>query len=220
MCSCFLRGELFNPDITFGIDLPNNASIGGSSEFLSVFNRVKNDVDELNRQVFSLVTFGSFSPTNFFAYESTGFASNLSQTVNNSLSSFISGQFNNWISQYDQNWEIGFDFQAPNAAQKAELILSVRRKLFNDRLEIAGSVDAYANNAGKNPYNVNLVYNLQEDGKLRLKAFQKLANDPTLGDSNNITTTGVGLFFRLQFDRIRFRRKSKSDISGLQPKAE
>ena len=45
--------------------------------------------------------------------------------------------------------------------------------------------------------------------KLGLKdvAFQKLANDPTLGAINNITTTGVGFFFRTQFDRIRFRRK-------------
>jgi len=213
----FLRGELFNPDITFGLSLPNNSSISGNSEFLSVFNRVKADEDELNRQVFSLMTFGSFSPTNFFAYDNVGFASNIGQTVNNSLSSFISGQLNNWISQYNQNWEIGVDWQTQNAEQNAELILSVRKKLFNDRLEIAGSVDAVTNSAGKNPYDVNLIYNVKEDGKIRIKAFQKMANDPTLGDINNITTTGFGLFFRMQFDRIRLRRKNKTEVSGLKP---
>lgn len=208
----FLRGELFNPEISFGIDLPESASISGGSEFLSILNRVRKDEDELNRQVFSLVTFGSFSPTNFYNYQSEGFnANNISQTVNNNLSSFLSGQINNWLSQYNQNWEFGFDWQPENAEQNAELILSVRRKLFNDRLEIAGSVDAYTNN-GRNPYNLNLVYNVKEDGKIRVKAFQKLANDPTLGAINNITTTGVGFFFRTQFDRIRFRRK-EPDVS-------
>lgn len=208
----FLRGELFNPEISFGIDLPESASISGGSEFLSILNRVRKDEDELNRQVFSLVTFGSFSPTNFYNYQSEGFnANNISQTVNNNLSSFLSGQINNWLSQYNQNWEFGFDWQPENAEQNAELILSVRRKLFNDRLEIAGSVDAYTNN-GRNPYNLNLVYNVKEDGKVRVKAFQKLANDPTLGAINNITTTGVGFFFRTQFDRIRFRRKDP-DVS-------
>lgn len=212
----FLRGELFNPEITFGIDLPNNASISGSSEFLSVLNRVRSDEDELNRQVFSLVTFGSFSPTNFSNYQvqEGAVASNIGQTVNNSLTSFLSGQINNWISQYDQNWEIGFDWQAQSAEQNAELILSVRRKLFNDRLEIAGSVDAYSNN-GRNPYDVNVVYNVREDGKIRVKAFQKLANDPTMGSINNVTTTGFGLFFRTQFDRIRIFRKPEKEVSKI-----
>jgi hypothetical protein len=210
----FLRGELFNPDISFGIDLPNNASISGSSEFLSVLNRVRSDEDELNRQVFSLVTFGSFSPTNFSSYQSTqgDIAGNIGQTVNNSLSSFLSGQLNNWISQANINWEIGLDWQAQNAQQQAELVVSVRRKLFNDRLEVAGSVDAYST-VGRNPYDVNLVYNIRKDGKLRVKAFQKLANDPTLGAISNVTTTGFGFFFRTQFDRIRLCRKPQKEVS-------
>jgi hypothetical protein len=204
----FLKGELFSPDISFGLSLPDNTSISGSSEFLSVLNRVREDEDELNRQVFSLVTFGSFSPTNYGDQHSAGNpGSDIRKTVNNSLSSFLSGQINNWISQYDQNWEIGVDWQAQSVEQNAELILSIRRKVFNDRLELAGSVDAYANKGGVNPYNVNLIYNVKKDGKIRLKAFQKLANDPTLGEINNVTTTGVGFFFRTQFDRIRFRKK-------------
>jgi hypothetical protein len=42
-----------------------------------------------------------------------------------------------------------------------------------------------------------------------VRGFQKQANDPTLGNITNVTTTGVGLFYRYQFDSFRLKRKNK-----------
>ena len=75
----------------------------------------------------------------------------------------------------------------------------------NDRLELAYSVDAAAQ--GSKPYDVSIKYDINEEGNIKIRGFQKQANDPTLGNINNVTTTGVGLSFRYQFDRFRLRKK-------------
>ena len=76
----------------------------------------------------------------------------------------------------------------------------------NERVELAASYNA-SGNSNKNPYNVDLVYKVKKDGTLKLKAYHKLANDPTLGQVSNVTSTGVGFYFRRQFNRIRLRKK-------------
>ena len=76
----------------------------------------------------------------------------------------------------------------------------------NDRIELAVEYNANSS-AAKDPYNVDLVYKVKKDGSLKLKAYHKRASDPTLGDVTNVTTTGVGFYFRKQFDRIWFRKK-------------
>jgi hypothetical protein len=115
---------------------------------------------------------------------------------------------NNWISEYDKNWEFGVDYLTASGIsdqERAELIFSARRKLLNDRVELAVDYSA-VNNSNIHPYTVDLVYKVKKDGSLKLKAYHKVANDPTLGDVSNVATTGVGFYFRQQFNRIRLRR--------------
>ncbi|MCB9240184.1 MAG: translocation/assembly module TamB domain-containing protein [Flavobacteriales bacterium] len=198
----FLKGELFSPDITFGMEFPDNSSISGLTQFNSLIKRVEEDPDELNRQIFSLLTFGSFVP----ASGNNADPNNYRDIVSSSVGSFLSNQVNNWISEYDQNWEFGVDYTTRSGItdeEKAELIVSARRKLFNERLELAGSYNAYSTGS-INPYNVDLIYNVKKDGSLKLKAYHKLANDPTLGQVSNVTTTGVGFYFKKQFNRIKW----------------
>lgn len=215
-CQLFLNGMLFSPEISFGLSFPNQNSVSntGFNAFNSVISRIQTDVEEVNRQVFSLLVLGSFIPPGF-SNGNTSLASSttsgLQNTVNNSVGDLISNQLSNWITQIDPKWQIGIDWQKASEATKKELIFSVKRQFLNDRLELDGSVDANAIN-GRNPYNLNIQYNITSDGRFKIRGFSKFANDPTLGTVSNVTTTGVGFFYRKQFNSFRLKKKMDNPI--------
>jgi hypothetical protein len=163
----------------------------------------------MNRQVFALLVLGTFVPPSFA--NTTGSATNNVSTVAattgiNSLSDFASSQLNNWLGQLDTRLQVGVDYQT-TYQNEAELILSLKRNFLNDRLELSYSVDAAAQ--GSRPYDISIKYDISKDGSFKVRGFQKQANDPTLGNITNVTTTGVGLFYRYQFDSFRLKRKNK-----------
>jgi len=202
-----LKGELFNPDISFDWEFPDITS-NTFTEFNSLVKKIEADPDEMNRQVFSLITFGSFSPASNFGIGLSS-SNDYRDIVSASVGTFLSNQVNNWISEYDKNLELGVDYKTRSGItdqERAELIVSARRKLMNERIELAVEYNANSS-AAKDPYNLDLVYKVKKDGTLKLKAYHKRASDPTLGDVTNVTTTGVGFYFRKQFDRIRLRKK-------------
>lgn len=206
-CYLKLSGLLFNPEVSFDLEFPYQTSLSGTanSTLNTVIERIKIDQEELNRQVFALLVLGTFIPPSFAtSSEQGGLAIGAANTGINSLSDFASSQLNNWLSQLDSRLQVGVDYQT-SLDQNAELVVSLRRKFLNDRLELSGSVDAAAQ--GSRPYDISLKYDITEEGNLKVRGFQKQANDPTLGNINNVTTTGVGLFYRYQFDRFRLRRK-------------
>ena len=210
-----VSGELFSPNLTFDWEFPD-ATGTGLSEFTTMVKKIERDQDEMNRQIFSLLTFGSFTPAANFGLVDFGEGANPNDyrdIVSSSVGTFLSNQVNNWISEYDKNLELGVDYKTRSGItdqERAELILSARRKIMNERLELAVEYNANSS-AVKDPYKVDLVWRLNKEGNLKLKAYQKRANDPTLGDVSNVTTTGLGFYFRKQFDRIRLRKK-KVDV--------
>lgn len=207
-CYLKLTGLLINPEVSFDIAFPNQTNISSSitSDLNALVERIRQDQEELNRQVFALLVLGTFVPPSFAQSATYNAAAGAQNTGINSLSDFASSQLNNLLSQLNTEWKFGIDYQANtlDERQSTELILSIKRKL-SDRLEVSASVDAAAQ--GARPYDISINYDITEDGNLKVKGFQKSANDPTLGNINNVTTMGVGLNYRYQFDRFRLRRK-------------
>ncbi len=207
-CYLKLSGLLFNPEVSFDLKFPSQSSLNGtaSSSLNTVIERIKLDQEELNRQVFALLVLGTFVPPSFAntSGQNSFVTAGAANTGINSLSDFASSQLNNWLGQLDTRLQVGVDYQT-SYQNEAELILSLKRKFLNDRLEVSGSVDAAAH--GSRPYDISINYLISEDGSIKIRGFQKHANDPTLGNITNVTTTGVGLFYRYQFDRFRLRRK-------------
>ena len=153
---------------------------------------------------------GTFVPPSFASGSSYKAEDGVANTGINSLSDFASSQLNNWLGQLDTRVKLGVDYQVSNQSDQAELILSLRRKFLNDRLSFAASVDAASQNQDiRKPYDLNLSYNITEDGRVRINGFQKRTTDPTLGNQSSIQTAGIGLSFRYQFDNFRLRRKKK-----------
>jgi hypothetical protein len=214
-CYLKLTGLLFNPEVAFDLDFPSQSSHSATANntLNTVIERVKLDQEELNRQVFALLVLGTFIPPSFSAGSTNNVVTagarqqvekGAANTGINSLSDFASSQLNNWLGQLDTRLQVGVDYQNSYESE-AELILSLKRNFLNDRLEVAYSVDAAAQ--GSRPYDVSVKYDINKEGNVKIRGFQKQANDPTLGNINNVTTTGVGLSFRYQFDRFRLRKK-------------
>lgn len=222
-CYLQLEGMLINPEVSFDIAFPTQNAITttGNTSLNTVIERIKADQEELNRQVFALLVLGSFVPPSFASGTGDYTAgTGLVSTGVNSLSDFASSQLNNLVSQLDSRWQVGFDYQQGiDEADRTELILSLKRKFFNDRLELAYSVDAAAN-ADERPFDLSIQYNLNPDGNLKVRGFTKNVNDPTLGSVNLVSTTGFGLFYRYQFDKFLYRKKRKpveQDSSAQKP---
>lgn len=211
-CYLKLSGLLFDPAVSFDLKFPSQTSLSGnaSSVLNTTIERIKLDQEELNRQVFALLVLGTFVPPSFASGSSYKAEDGVANTGINSLSDFASSQLNNWLGQLDTRVKLGVDYQISNQSDQAELILSLRRKFLNDRLSFAASVDAATQNQDiRKPYDLNLSYNITEDGQVRINGFQKRTTDPTLGNQSSIQTAGVGLSFRYQFDTFRRRKKNK-----------
>ena len=200
-----LKGELFSPEITFDWEFPDQSGVGNFTEFNTLIKRIEADPDELNRQIFSLLTFGSFSPALDYGQNLDINQEDYRGIVNSSVSNFLSNQLTNWISAYNKDFELGIDYQTGTSATNLEardFIVSARQRMMQERLELA-FVKNFTNNSAINPYTVDLVYKVKKDGSLKLKAYHKLSNDPSMGDVSNVSTTGVGFYFRKQFDKLR-----------------
>ncbi len=210
-CHLKLKGLLFNPDVTFDLTFPNQSALNTSnnSSLNTVINRIKQDQEELNRQAFALLVLGTFVPPTFSSGSDYSVGSGAISTGINSLSDFASSQINNWLSQLDTRWQVGIDFQnfsSTTVEEKTEIMVSIRRKFFKDRIELEGSVDAN-NSVGIRPWDITAKVKLKKDGNFKLKLFHKNAVDPTLGNLSNIQTSGVGLYYKYQFDKFRLREK-------------
>ena len=211
-CHLNLAGLLFNPEVKFNLSFPTQNTLGSSSStstLTTVLERIKTDQEELNRQVFALLVLGTFIPPSFASGVPSTDIHAAQQAGFNSLSDFVSSQINNWLSHLDTKWQLGIDFQSLDTSLQKEFIVSLRRSFINDRLEFAASIDAAASQ-GSRPYDISLIYNLSKDGSFKVRGFQKNATDPYLGNLNNVTTTGVGLFYRYQFDKFFNREKNKA----------
>lgn len=203
-----MTGDLMSPDINFDIGLPT-VDAGTRQNVLSY---IDNDA-EMNRQVFSLLILNSFV-TPYQLNNSGDKLVNTSErgsaAAGTTTSELLSNQLSNMLRNISNDFDVGVNVRPGDEVSSAEAALALSTQLFNDKLSIDGNVGVNNNNQSANNIvgDVNIDYKLTDDGKLRIKAFNK-SNDIT----NQIISTGpytqgVGAFYREEFDTIGelFRR--------------
>jgi hypothetical protein len=161
---------------------------------------IKNDEQELNKQVISLLVIHRFLPVN------TGIVAQdaVNEGINTNVGSLISSQVSSWLSQISESFiskyveDIRFDvnYTAENKRYQRQLELALSTSLFDDRVLLNGSYDV-ENITG----NFEVSYQLKKDNnKVRLKVFTKSDNNPIYQE--NINRQGLGLFFRREFNTV------------------
>lgn len=194
-----LDGQLMNPGLSFDIELPT----ADPSIQETVKSYTQSEL-EMNRQVLSLMVLNSFmTPSEFRDGSEDNSAGGAAGTT--LLSNFVSGTLNNWLSQISDNANVKFKYRPNDDMSLQELKLALGTQLLNNRLtfDVAGSLHNASQTQVQGGYNqyvdVNVEYKVTEDGKVRLRAFNRGNEQSTIMQGAN-HTQGAGVFYREDFE--------------------
>jgi hypothetical protein len=230
-CQLFISGKLLDPTIKYNIILPN-----ASEESKNVLKEYITSEEELSNQFLMLLVINNFMPPSSINYGSNSTTVDAAQTA--LVSSFgkdiatttslelLSSQLSNWMSQISKDFDVGVNYRPGDKTytnQEVEVALSTQ--LLNDRVSINGNFDVYGNQSNtalpattaSKPNNlvgdVSVDVKLTDDGKLRLKAFNRV-NDQ-LTNNQEPYTQGVGLLYHEDFKSFAdLRRKYFEKLFG------
>ena len=129
-------------------------------------------------------------------------------------SSTISSQLSSMLGQISDNWSIAPNFKSDRGDfTDVEVNLALSSQLLNNRLLFNGNFgyrDKMATASNSNFIgDFDIEYLLNKAGNIRLKAYNHF-NDQNYYVKNALTTQGVGVVFKYDFDKI-FRSKRKEN---------
>ena len=184
---------------------------------------LKQNQDELNRQVFGLIVVQQFLPS--------GLAFNGGTVLYNTMSEFLSNQLSLLVTRLFSDQDIDFDFnyrqyRSADLGDGQDLLggdefeVSVRKRI-NDRLsiEVGGNVDigtvASSSSIGGNGTFVGndivIEYVINDARTLKLRVYQRL--EPEIGGVRRLQV-GAGLSYRRQFNKFNeFLKNLKKDAN-------
>ena len=213
-----LRGDLLHPTINFDIAFPQ--LIGAIKTLADTKLRIiRQDPNELNRQVFGLIVVGQFLPPNLALQGSEIFYNTISEFISNQLSLLLTQLFSEFISDGSALSGINFDiaynqYRSVNLGEGQDISggdefqVRLRQDFFNDRLAIlvGGNVDignstrATLGSSGTFVGNDLVIeYVINRERTLRLRVYQRL--QPDIGGGSRLEV-GTGLNYRREFDNF------------------
>ena len=205
ICRMHMTEKLLSPEVDFIIEIPDATDIARTKLMQLTDSQQK----LLQQFAFLLVS-------NSFLVEESG-----EDYLNNSLTvtgtELISNQLSNWLSQTTDDFDLGFKWipGSSDSLTTDQVEIAFSQKFLNDRLTINGNASnantpeaqAVTSIVGE----VDIQYDLDSSGKIKLKAFNRAdAYDPLYGDEFRYEQ-GLGLFYRREFNKfLDLFRKNKA----------
>ena len=207
-CRLLLTNKLMNPTINYEIKV---RGLDPTAE--SIVRTILNSEQEISKQMFGLLVFNQFIPQT-----GPGQVGRLDAGAGAgaSASELLSNQVSNWLGQLSKDINIGFNYRAKDTYSSDEVILMLSKSLFNNRLTFEGNVGYYT--AAQSYSNTSVVgdfnaeYKLKEDGRLRVRGFNRSNADNIISYSQSPYTQGIGVFFRKEANNLW-------ELLGLKKKA-
>lgn len=202
-CIIRLENDLYNPDISFSIRLPEE-----NPELNRIIYSAIDTTDQamMTQQMVSLLVLKKF------ALSSTN---TLSSSVGSSSIEVLTDQLSNMLSQIIKDVDIGVKYRTGDELTDEEVEVALSTNLFNDRVSIDGNVGMYTTGTTQNTGGIvgDVVVDVKvtPDGRLRVKAFNKSDPFEISAASVNPYKQGIGVYYRYEFDKFSdiFRRKKK-----------
>jgi len=226
-----MKGDLMKPDISFDIILPEgNNSV--SSEIITATDaklaQLRQEPDELNKQVFALLLLNRFVGENPFSSESGGTTAN--SLARESATKILSQQLNNLAGDLIKGFEVDFDLDSSDdyttgkKENKTDLNVGLSKKLLNDRLKVTiGSSFGIEGPKQENQETNNIAgdvaaeYQLSKDGRYKLRAYRK--NKYQVALQGQVIETGVGFIITIDYNKFKeIFQKSKAKVKKSKPK--
>lgn len=227
-----LEGELLRPQINFDINFPQ---LTGQLQTYTEgkLRLLKQDQNELNRQVFGLIVVGQFLPSDL-SFQGTEIIYNtVSEFVSNQLSLLLTELFSEAVGETSVFSGLDFDIaynqyrnvdlgEGQDISGGDEFQLTIRQNFLNDRLtvQVGGNVDI-GNNIRTAPEasgtfignDLIIEYILNKNRTLKLKIYQRL--QPDIGGGRRLEV-GTGVSYRREFDTFSdFLNSFKSSAKKL-----
>lgn len=211
-CKLYMKETLLTPNISFGVDLPTI-----DENTLSKVKSLLIDEQELNRQVFSLLLLKSFvTPLQYSQGGGISAGSAIAANGTEMLSNRLSG----WLNNLTKDVDIGVNYRPGSETSSDELDIALSKQLLNNRLSVDGNLGYNSNSQTSTNStgligDVNIEYKLTEDGRYRVKGFNRSNDNTQITTSGGPFTQGVGAFYREEFESFddlfkRYLKKIKS----------
>lgn len=199
------KGVIDHPDISFDLEFPSLTT--------DAYRKVKSVIstdDMMSRQIVYLLALNRFYTPEYMTGTSTN-----SNELTSIAASTISSQLSNILGKMSENWSIAPNFRSDKGDfTDTEFDLALSSQLLNNRLIFNGNF-GYRDNT-YNTHNSNFIgdfdleYLLNRKGTLRLKAYNHF-NDQNYYVRNALTTQGVGLVWKHDFDSHSQAHKAPAD---------
>ena len=210
-CLIHLKGALLNPDITFGMNLPN-ATEDITQTVFTLIDTTNQAV--MTQQAVSLLVLGQFA---YAGGGGAGEALSLTNVLVGSMQVDITDNIN-----------LGISYHPGSEATYDEYQIAMRTQLFQDRLTIETNVGVMSNNTvsgGGNASNIvgefDMYYKLTEDGRLQAHFYNHSNYNSNFNsftfDKRSPYTQGLGLSYSKSFDKFRNMFKRKTFPNPNQP---
>lgn len=202
-CIIYLKDNILNPVISFGIELPQSDE-SVASQVKSIIN-----TDEMMmREIIYLLVFNRFYTPEYLQNNT---ATGLSETYS-LITSTVTGQINNWLQKLTNNFTVGFNIRADGFDQEVSQEYETEFQYTpNNRLIINGNFGYRYNDISNQPIfgNLDVEYLLTPSGILRAKAYTHTVDKYSLREAHTIQ--GVGLMFKYDFNGIHHHKKKKNN---------
>lgn len=191
-CNIRLGGKLLNPDISFGLAMPN-AEESIKTEVFSAIDT--NNVQSVTEQTIYLMLMNQFMPV---------VSSKSNVDVGATGVSLVTNQVNSWLSQVSSNVNVNLNYRPGTSTTAQEFDVGLSTQLFDDRLLIDGTfgMNSYSNTTLKQGStivgDVNLAYSLSKNRRWWVHAFNR-TNSLTILNNNSPYTQGVGVTWKRDF---------------------
>lgn len=207
-CILNLGGKVRNPQITFGLNLPNV-----SEDVRQMVHQLVTTEEDMNRQVLYLLSVGRFYNYNFASTDAAmGGQSQSSVAMKSFLSSTITGQLNNMITNAvgASDWSFGTNLSTGQVGwSDMEVGGLLKGKLMSGRLLVNGNFGYRESTTSTTNFigDFDIRYLLTPTGNVSLKAYSE-TNDRYFSKSS-MTTQGIGILLQRDFSTLKdlFKRR-------------
>ena len=224
-----LTGSLLKPDIAFDIDFPTlDSELRNFAE--NKMRTLRQDPNELNRQVFGLLILQQFLPSGFTIQAGELGINTVSEMLSNQLSMYLTEfiteiftgsniiqgvdldiSYNRYSAGSTDPTDPAFAYTTSELRGRLKVIVSDRVSVHvGGNFDIGSGSQIYTTNSALLGQEFQIDYVITKDRRLKLKAYQRL--EPDFGGGRRLKIGG-GLSFRKEFDSfselVNFRKKKE-----------
>lgn len=206
----FVKGDIRQPDITFDLEFPSL-----SQEIYRKVRSIVSTEDMMNRQIIYLLALNKFYTPDYM----TGTHGNELVSV---ASSTLSSRLGSMLGQLSDNWSIAPAIRSDRGDfSNVEVDVALSSHLLNNRLLLNGNLGYRDKSLNNNSFigDFDIRYLLNRSGSIQLKAYNRY-NDQNYYLKSALTTQGIGIVFKRDFDNIFSFLRRRKKTSEDKPKGE